>query len=103
MDAIAARIETSLWQDLTAMKQSVQDSEQTVTTLATDKDSILQRLKTFETLHKQQTTTLTSMRLQQDDLENRHRRNNIKIRNLPEVTGSAELPDTVIGIFNDLL
>lgn len=83
------------------MKQSVSDLKKTVNTLFIDRDSILHRLQTLETLHNGQATALN--RLQHDDLENHHRRNNIKIQGLPDATGPADLRDTVTRIFNDLL
>lgn len=38
-----------------------------------------------------------------EDLENRGRRHNLKLRGLPEMIDSNHLKDTVVGLFNDLL
>lgn len=103
METFATRLETSLRGDIQKVKQSISALESKVTTLSTEQFFVQQCLTSLEETCSGYQQKLSCMCLQHDDLENRHRRNNIKLRGIPEAVETTDLRATVIGIFNDLL
>lgn len=65
METIAARLESTLCQDITKVTQTVQDLE----TLFVLTDSVIRRLNALENLTKQQQATLTQLHIQHNDRE----------------------------------
>lgn len=85
-----------LRQDVSALFTRVEAVEETTATSS----SSLQILQ--ETVH-QHSAQLFTLQQHIDDVENRNRRNNIRLRGLPEAVGSDELYPALLSIFNDLL
>ena len=61
------------------------------------------RISELESSQAQLQKQVTWLQLQQDDAENRSRRNNIRLRGLPESVKGPELRTTVVGILNGVL
>lgn len=71
-----------------------------VETAVTSQGLVIQQLQTVVEMQQDHIRDLWH---QQDDLEDCHRRNNIRLRGLPEATATEDLRPQVLGIFNMLL
>lgn len=101
--ASEARITAAVRGEIGELRQELQDVESRVSRQETAHTSLETRVLALE---NRQTTLIAfqeALMLAQDDLENRNRRNNIKLRGIPESTSSADLRSTVTGIFNTIL
>lgn len=103
MEAFVQRLEQGYRTDIQAVKTDLQatqvktsELEGSVTILADAIHVQDQRLD----MHESQIQTLYSLI---EDQDNRNRRNNIRIRGLPEAMGVEDLPETVKGIFISIL
>ncbi|KAM9324571.1 homeobox protein NOBOX [Gastrophryne carolinensis] len=65
-----------------------------------DHETRLANLERMQVQHQQQ---MTELRLQVDDQENRNRRNNLKIRGIPESVRADALRASAVELFNSLL
>lgn len=114
LQAIVTQAEEARKADREEVQQQLTQITERVTTIEQIQPEVERRLTALETNQTTQFTSLsqqqslnsdqiTMVALQQDDLENRHRRNNVRIRGLPEATTGPDLAPTVQGIFNSLL
>lgn len=100
-ESLASRLEAShrrdvaaVRTDITALSERMGAGEATVTELT-------QRLKQVEDTQTNQTKVLLTEQLHLEEIEDRSRRNNLRIRGLPESTGTEDLTATAIAIFRD--
>lgn len=100
---MAARIETTLRHEIAGVKRDVSATNERVTTLASDVTSLTTDVSGLQAAHDTLADRVAQLQLLVDDLENRNRRRNIRIRDLPEATGQADLKATVTAIFNACL
>lgn len=61
--------------------------------------SLTQRVSASERSQESQAATAVDLQLHLEDLEDRSRRNNLRLRGLPEATGAEDLEATVVAIF----
>ncbi|XP_073500594.1 uncharacterized protein [Phyllobates terribilis] len=91
-------------------KQEFAKLQSDVVTLTTRVDTIEQNMTITsatitalqDTIHVQ-SAHIINLQSHLDDLENRGRRNNLRIRGLPELVVTADLPSTLNHIFNKIL
>ena len=74
-----------------------------VTSIADDVDDAKQEISHIHARLASQATTLRDFHRHLEDLDNRGRRNNIRVRGLPEATQDEDLPVTLQAIFNSVL
>ncbi|PIO31496.1 hypothetical protein AB205_0176850, partial [Aquarana catesbeiana] len=109
---------SGLKKELAGMFHSLEKSiKKEITAVRSDMSHILVRVE--ETEQRQDTQAVAIKDLQDtvtqlafayrasmyklEDLENRNRRNNIRVRGLPEATGDSDLEPSIRGIFNSIL
>lgn len=109
-----ARTETNIRSDIRNIQEQVDAVSSRVSVIETHNDvtdsrlaevieaqsALRQELQEHRSQHQSQILLLQE---HLDDLENRHRRNNLRIRGLPESVGRADLRSTVVNIFNSIL
>ncbi|KAM9313358.1 RNA-binding protein FXR2 [Gastrophryne carolinensis] len=103
LESFIHRVESTFKKDISDLQQSVGGLDARVDSLERSRATTAQRLETLERDLAQQKAVAQMTVLHLDDLENRSRRNNIRIRGLPEATGPDQLRPTITGIFNELL
>ncbi|KAM9302031.1 LOW QUALITY PROTEIN: telomere repeats-binding bouquet formation protein 1 [Gastrophryne carolinensis] len=104
------RMESLLWKELDEVTKSVSEVTERVQILEQNQESTVQQLEALERAHEAlqaaqtasaQHTTRALLHL--DDLENRGRRNNVRLRGLPETPEHSNLELVALSIFNELL
>ena len=90
-----------------AYKKEISDFKKDVGARFEDLDATTEGLstavKTHDKILNSHTVMLQQLAYQQDDIENRNRRNNIRIRGIPESVDAKALPAAETAIFNQLL
>ncbi|CAH2285318.1 Hypothetical predicted protein [Pelobates cultripes] len=81
--------------DLTALERRVEELE-------AERAQIIQHRQATDTATTRQGNVLLELRRNLEDLDNRGRRNNIRVRGLPESAGEA-LPELLLGLFTHIL
>lgn len=94
------RLERSYKQEITELRKDVTSRLEEVEHEVEENTSTLQA---HEAILHDHTLQIQQLIYHQDDQENRARRNNIRIRGLPESVENTDLSPAVIAIFNDLL
>ena len=99
-EACVQRMERSYKQEISELRRDVtnrlEDVEQSV-------EETVTTLQAHEAILNDHTVQIQRLMLAQDDQENRARRNNIRVRGLPEVIETKDLAPVITAIFNDLL
>lgn len=103
LDSVAVRMETALRWEIVGIKQEMAEVIARVSSLETDTSALRQGVSAVQATYEEVTDQIAQLHLLIDDLENRNRRRNIRIRGLPEATRQADLKLTVTAIFNDFL
>lgn len=109
-----ARTESNIRSDIKNIQEQVDAVSARVSAIETHNDNTDSRLAEVIEAQSALRQELAEQRAQHqvqisllhnhlDDLENRHRRNNLRIRGLPEAVGRADLKSTVVNIFNSVL
>ncbi|CAH2306732.1 Hypothetical predicted protein [Pelobates cultripes] len=98
LQLIVQEVKTTLRTEIASLRTSLQDLEGRVTALE-KAGPTMQVLQPTHTYDRQ----LTDLRLHVEDLDNRSRRNNIRIRGLREPIGPEDLRETLIPLFNLIL
>lgn len=109
---------SGLKKELAGMFHNLEKSiKKEITAVRTDMSHILVRVEETEQRQdtqalaiKEMQDTVTQLAIAQraslyklEDLENRNRRNNIRVRGLPEATGDSDLEPSIRGIFNTIM
>lgn len=99
---LASRLEAShrrniaaVCSDITALTERMGAGEATVTELE-------RRLKTVEDTQATQAVSMLTQQLHFEEIEDRSRRNNLRLRGLPKATGTEDLAATALVIFRDI-
>ncbi|KAM4040915.1 uncharacterized protein ACNLHF_012161 [Anomaloglossus baeobatrachus] len=103
MDMIVARLEKAYCAELSTLRANVQKNDSQVQSQANKIQSIQSDVFSHQQsldAHAQQIHYLTEAL---DDAENRGRRNNLRIRGLPEEVDSRDLPRVLQRVFNKIL
>lgn len=99
IEALIGRVEAAYRKEIWAVKIDVQVLSTRLTTEEATFSTLDCRVSALKTI--QNTHTDTAVQLQ-FHLEDRSRRNNLRLRGLPETTGAADLADTAIAIFKSI-
>ena len=99
-EACVQRMERSYKQEISELRRDVTDRLEEVERSVEETVSTLQA---HDAILNDHTAQIQQLMLSQDDQENRARRNNIRVRGLPETVESKDLASVVIAIFNGLL
>lgn len=102
MESLANRLETSHRQDIAAVRSDI--------TMLTErmgagvaKVSVQEwRLQRVEEAQAAQVTSILSQQLRLEEMEDRSRRNNLRLRGMPEATGTEDLVATALAIFRNV-
>lgn len=103
MDRYVYRLETSYKTELQELKVSVQNTQEKMDIIDTRLTDMEQKIVQAEAKLQEQDQGLKCAINTIDDIENKNRRNNIRIRGLPETISLEDLIRTLRGIFNILL
>lgn len=103
LDSVALRMEAALRGEITGIKQTVAEVSTRVANVELDTTTLRQDVTTIQDAQEAFIDQIAQLHLLIDDLENRNRRRNIRIRGLPEATQQADLKMTVTAIFNACL
>ncbi|KAM9305492.1 uncharacterized protein PAF06_014052 [Gastrophryne carolinensis] len=103
METMILRIEKAFWKDLEVVQHNVAAVEDRVAALENARVATEDRLTHLEQTNDLQATQISNLKIQNDDLENRSRRNNLRIRGLPELPQYADLEAIVTSVFYRLL
>lgn len=82
--------------DLHALTDRVDSGEATIS-------SLTHRIEALECSQESQDATAVDLQLHLEDLEDRSRRNNLRLRGIPEATGVEDLSATVTAIFQEVM
>lgn len=85
------------------MRQDIQQVAMMVDELETEHDTTRKYLSHLHPLLSAQTLAMRDMNRYLEDLDNKGRRNNIRVRGLPEASGDENLPMILTSIFNRFL
>lgn len=102
IEALIGRLEEQHRRDFTEVRRDAQALPSRLTTGEASLEGLQQRLTNLEMLQDIHTQTSVSMQLRLEEMEDRSRRNNLRIRGLPEVTGLEDLAVKAIAIFQQL-
>lgn len=87
--------------------QEIKAGLQSLTNRLDEVETIVPPIKTaiteLQTAVAAQKTTIQALNTHLEDLEDRGRRNNIRILGLPEATADCDLRATIVGVFNKIL
>lgn len=96
IESLIGRVEAAHSKEIHAIKQEVHFLSDRLTVGETSLSTMDRRVAVLETQHRSQVEMLVGLQLHMED---RSRRNNLRLRGLPEATGPADLADTVADIF----
>lgn len=99
-EAFVFRIESSYTQAIAEVKEEVTNIGSKVVAVEKSHDDLAQRVAKLEQSQSQQDAYLSDLLLRIDDQDNRGRRNNIRVRGIPESTAPVDLHATVRDVFN---
>lgn len=101
--ALISEVRDACRQEIAVLRHDIQQVAVRVDDLESEHDSTRKYLSHVHPLLAAQSSVIRDMNRHLEDLDNRGRRNNIRLRGLPEVSGSENLPAILSTIFNDLL
>lgn len=99
IETLIGRVEAAHRKELHAVKQEVHSLSDRLTAGETSMLVIDRRVTALEAQHRSQAEMSLGLQLHMEEMEDRSRRNNLRLRGLPEATGPADLADTVADIF----
>lgn len=85
--------------ELNAVKQEVHSLNTRLSSGETSLAALERRVSSLETNKMDQNASAIELQLRMEEMEDRSRRNNLRLRGLPEATGQADLQATVTDIF----
>lgn len=103
LDVHTDRLEGVMRHELKAVQDSLQGISQKIEVLEAECGSMKEKLTEVKTETTSQKSQLMKLALNVMDLENRHRRNNIRFRGIPESVGDGDLKPVVINICKSFL
>lgn len=101
--SLVAEVKETCKKEITAIRQDLKHVADRVETLEGDHDETRQYVSQLQTHISAQEKLLYDTRLHLEDLDNRGRRNNIRVRGLKEADTTEDLPAALESIFNILL
>lgn len=103
VDSIALRVEKSLRKEVDNVQQQVATLDNRMGEFDSFKEDCTRNFSELRNSQASFQRQVLELQLQQDDTENRSRRNNVKVRGIPESIATSALKDTLTDIFNSLL
>lgn len=103
LDAQAQRLEGCLERELNKIRSEITSISERLQSLEADLRKIRENISAQDVKIKTVHHKMTSLSLQLLDLENRNRRDNIRVRGIPESVSVADIESTVTSIFNTIL
>lgn len=103
LEDMATKIVSAMRQEVQEVRSRVSSLETRLVTVDDTTTELAQRVLTLESVQSLTQQRLTTLFLQQDDAENRSRRNNVRLKRIPEATMGTDLRSTVISILKQLL
>lgn len=103
LERFADRVEKALKEDIAQLKADTSHLGGRLETLEQRFDDTLPVITMLQDKCTTQDHQIEALLCQLDDMENRSRRANIRIRGLPEATGAKDIIPTLEGIFREIL
>lgn len=99
IEALVGKVEAAHKREMKEIKQDMQSLSSRLTTGEFSLVTLEQRVASLESTHKDQACSAVDLQLRMEEMEDRSRRNNLRLRGLPEATGPSDLLATVTDIF----
>lgn len=103
IETLILRVEEAHTCDIQEIRAEIQGISDRVDSGESSLTILTQRVSALERTQASQTATAVDLQLHMEDLEDRSRRKNLRLRGLPEATGSEDLEATVVAIFQKVL
>ncbi|KAM9308396.1 uncharacterized protein PAF06_012594 [Gastrophryne carolinensis] len=103
LEKLIERYEAAHKRDITVVRHEISVVESRVTVLEKVGNATDSRVRALEERCTKQEAIIKAYHLHLDDLENRSRRNNLRIRGIPESQNAEDARAIVTAIFNELL
>lgn len=103
IEALILRVEESHRREIQEVRTEIHSLADRVDNGEASISTIAARLGALEQSQAEQAESTIAIQLHMEDLEDRSRRNNLRLRGIPEATGAENLPDTVTAIFRQIL
>ncbi|XP_056391872.1 uncharacterized protein LOC130284929 [Hyla sarda] len=103
LSSLAKQIVAECKEEFVQLRQDVSALTARVVGVEETQASSSSAVQALQAVVKQHSDQLFTLQQHLDDVENRNRRNNIRLRGLPEAVGPEELYPALLSIFNDLL
>lgn len=103
IEALILRIEEAHSRDITEVRSDLHSLTERVDTEEAAISTLELRVSALEHSQTSQATLAGEMQLHLEEMEDRSRRNNLRLQGLPEATGTEDLPATVTAIFHIIL
>lgn len=100
LDSYALRMEAVVKEELKPVHEALSGISSKIASLEEAQESTVKRVSLLETSSKDTQSQVLNLALQVVDLEDRNRRNNIRVRGVPDSVKPSELETTVREIFN---
>ncbi|KAM9307750.1 interferon-induced very large GTPase 1-like [Gastrophryne carolinensis] len=102
-DGYVSRMEGTIKRELATLQGSVIEVTARVDGVESSHRALVTQVAELEQQQNQSRRLLSDLFLAHDDVENRNRRNNLRLRGVPESVETRDLSTAVISIFNELL
>lgn len=103
IEGLILRIEEAHSRDIQEVRADLHTLTDRVDSGETIISSLTHRIEALERSQESQDATAVDLQLHLEDLEDRSRRNNLRLRGIPEATGAEDLPATVTAIFQEVM
>lgn len=101
--SLVAEVKEACKTEITALRKDLKHVSDRVETLETDHDDTRRYVTQLQSHITAQDKFLNDTRSHLEDIDNRGRRNNIRVRGIPEADNAEDLPSLLSSIFNQLL
>lgn len=103
IESLIQRVEEAHHRDIQPVRTEIGALTDRVDAGESSISSLEVRMEALEQANIAQAESAVALQLHLEDLEDRSRRNNLRLRGLPEATGAENLQDTVTAIFQRVL
>lgn len=101
--ALITEVRDACKSEICALRTDIQQMSQRMSDMDDERSVIKQNVHEVQTKYSVHANVIRDLQRQIEDLDNRGRRNNIRIKGLPKPDGVEDLDAIVTEIFNDLL
>lgn len=101
-ESLASRLEAAHRKDIAAVRTDINSLSDRMNAGETTVTDLALRVKQIEDTQATQTKLVLTQQLHLEEIEDRSRRNNLRIRGLPEATGTEDLSATATAIFREI-